>query len=87
MHQINAIENPAAQNSVEGLVDLPSDSSKDKWYVDDMETISEPPDAGEFDERNSDSTDYEEAFIKKKKKKTKVSGMFNTIFDDVIISC
>ena len=32
----------------------------------DWEHLSEPPDAGEIDQRNSDSSDYEETYIKRK---------------------
>lgn len=45
-----------------------AENSKEKWY-DDFEELDEPRDAGEIDERNSDSSDYEEAYIKRKKKK------------------
>ena len=40
-----------------------------------MGKLSEPPDAGEIDRRNSDSSDFEETYIKKKgKKKEKKAG-------------
>lgn len=42
-----------------------------KEYYEDWENISEPPDAGEIDDRNSDSSDFEETYIKKRKKKGK----------------
>jgi len=32
----------------------------------DWEHLSEPPDAGEIDQRNSDSSDFEETYIKRK---------------------
>jgi len=41
----------------------------------DWEHLSEPPDAGEIDQRNSDSSDFEETYIKRKtrRKDKKVS--------------
>lgn len=38
-------------------------------YYNEWENLSEPPDAGEIDHRNSDSSDFEETYIKKKAKK------------------
>lgn len=35
-------------------------------YYNDWENLSEPPDAGEIDQRNSDSSDYEETYVKRK---------------------
>ena len=66
MHQISAVENPAA-------VDTPTvidstETSKDKWY-EDMDILDEQPDAGELDNLHSDSSDYEETYVKKRKKK------------------
>ena len=49
-------------------------------YYDDWENISDPPDAGEIDDRNSDSSDFEETYIKKKKKKSKVSGVIIALY-------
>lgn len=73
MHHISAIENPAVKvDSIEPRDDIVSENSKDRWY-DEIENMSEPLDAGEIDERNSDSSDFEETYVKKKKKKTKVS--------------
>ncbi|KAG1651007.1 Zinc finger protein neuro-d4 [Nymphon striatum] len=44
------------------------DTSKESWYK-DFEDASEPPDAGEIEDPDSDFEDYEETYIKKKKKK------------------
>lgn len=46
------------------------DTSKESWYK-DYEDASEPPDAGEIEDPDSDFEDYEETYIKKKKKKVK----------------
>lgn len=45
-----------------------NDDSKDSWYK-DYEDMVEPPDAGEIDDPESDYEDYEEVFLKRKKKK------------------
>ena len=71
MHQISAVENPALRKDDEEKDSIAMETTKD-WY-DDIEDISEPPDAGEIDERNYDSSDFEiESYKKKKKKVTKV---------------
>ncbi len=62
-HKISAVENPALETVEE--------TSRDQWY-DDMDNLSDPPDAGEIDD-NSSSSDFEDTYIKKKKKKKKVS--------------
>ena len=56
------MENPA--------VEATEENSRDQWY-DDLDNLSEPPDAGEIDD-NSSSSDFEDTYIKKKKKKKKV---------------
>ena len=61
-HKISAVENPA--------VEATEENSRDQWY-DDLDNLSEPPDAGEIDD-NSSSSDFEDTYIKKKKKKKKV---------------
>lgn len=66
MHQINTVENPAICKEEEG--EKYSENSKDRWY-DDYDNLSEPPDAGEMVDDQSDISDYEETYIKKKKKK------------------
>jgi zinc finger protein ubi-d4 len=45
-------------------------------YYNDWENLSEPPDAGEIDQRNSDSSDFEETYIRRKgrRKDRKKSG-------------
>ena len=43
--------------------------AEDPW-----DDISEPLDAGEVDEQNSDNSDYEELYIKRKKKKGSHQG-------------
>jgi len=42
---------------------------EDLMYTNDWENSSEPLDAGEIDQRNSDSSDYEEIYIRKKAKR------------------
>ena len=69
MHQISAVENPAVKAAdMDSSVKDQDETSKDQWY-DDYDELDDPPDAGEIDERNSDSSDYEETYIKRKKKK------------------
>ncbi|XP_033735985.1 LOW QUALITY PROTEIN: zinc finger protein DPF3-like [Pecten maximus] len=70
MHQISTVENPAIRGEihVEDL-EYKSESSKDRWY-DEYDNLSEPPDAGEIVDDQSDISDYEETYIKKKKKKS-----------------
>jgi len=41
---------------------------RDEYYA-EWEHLSEAPDAGEADRRNSDNSDFEEALVKKKAKK------------------
>lgn len=70
MHNISAVENPAVVE-----VPLPPETKdlsvwKDEYY-DEWENLSEPPDAGEIDDRNSDSSDFEQTYTKKRKKKAK----------------
>lgn len=71
MHQISTVENPAAKTESEDIPDLKSETSKDKWY-DDYDAYMEPPDAGEICDDQSDFSDFEETYIKKRKKKGKV---------------
>lgn len=70
MHQISTVENPAAKTEVEDIPDLKSETSKDKWY--DYDEYMEPPDAGEMCDDQSDISDFEETYIKKRKRKGKV---------------
>ena len=69
-HKISAVENPAVETTEE--------NSRDQWY-DDLDNLSDPPDAGEIDD-NSSSSDFEDTYIKKKKKKKKVWVFFFSIF-------
>lgn len=62
MHQISTVENPAAR-----LEDEKADVSKD-WY-EEFDDLDEPPDAGEMVDDQSDISDYEETYIKRRKKK------------------
>ena len=57
--------------------DMANETSKDRWY-EEIDDLSDPPDAGEIDERNSDSSDYEETYVKRRKKK-KVMTTLNKI--------
>lgn len=69
LHQISAVENPAARfEDTTDSMDMMGESSKDRWY-DELENNSEPPDTGEFEDRQSDISDYEETLVKKKKRK------------------
>uniref|UniRef100_Q6DJ77 D4, zinc and double PHD fingers family 2 n=1 Tax=Xenopus tropicalis TaxID=8364 RepID=Q6DJ77_XENTR len=76
VHQISTVENPSivADNDSK---DLPYEEvSYREEYYNEWENLSEPPDAGEIDRRNSDSSDFEETYIKKKgKKKEKKVGL------------
>ena len=69
MHQISTVENPAVRDN-EDFPELRerSETSKDRWY-DDYDEYMEPPDAGEVCDDQSDISDFEDTFIKKKKKK------------------
>ena len=67
MHQISTVENPAIRKEEEEG-EYKSESSKDRWY-EDYDQLSEPPDAGEMVDDQSDISDFEETYIKKKKKK------------------
>ena len=79
LHQISTIENPAAKAAEsqsefprleQALTDSPQVSTSKYEYYDEWDNGSEPPDAGEIDDRNSDSSDFEETYIKKRKKKS-----------------
>lgn len=67
MHHISTVENPAVR--IEEETELKSESSKDRWYLEDYDNGSEPPDAGEIVDDQSDISDFEETFMKKRKKK------------------
>ena len=91
MHQISAVENPALKKvETEEEVVIPPDTyiaSKEKWY-DDLDTFSDPPDAGEIDDRLSDMSDYEEPYKKKKKKVRQVNINFCLIsINCLLLSC
>ncbi|XP_060553474.1 zinc finger protein DPF3-like isoform X2 [Ruditapes philippinarum] len=73
MHQISTVENPAARTEAEEFGDLKSETSKDKWY-DDYDEYMEPPDAGEMCDDQSDISDFEQEYIKKRKRKGKGGG-------------
>ena len=60
-HQITSVENPAVENGA--LKDA------EDHYYDEWDQLSEPPDAGEIDRRDSDSSDYEDSYSKRRKKK------------------
>ena len=69
MHQISTVENPAVKGGeTDDFPELRSETSKDRWY-DDYDEYMEPPDAGEVCDDQSDISDFEETFIKKKKRK------------------
>jgi len=46
----------------------------------DWEHLSEPPDAGEIDQRNSDSSDFEETYIKRKTRRKDKKVILSVIF-------
>lgn len=77
MHQISAVENPAV---IPTEPEVPPDPTpvlmieplKNDYY-DEWDDISDPPDAGEIDAHNSDSSDFEQTYIKKRKKKVKAN--------------
>ena len=70
MHQINTVENPAIrkEDTVELNTYMSAENSKEGWY-EDYDQLDEPLDAGEMVDDQSDISDYEETFIKRKKKK------------------
>ncbi|KAK2169652.1 hypothetical protein LSH36_8g10018 [Paralvinella palmiformis] len=76
MHQISAVENPAVvvKEDSRDQYEEPYKESYQYQYYDDWENLSEPLDAGEIEARHSDSSDFEETYIRKKKKKTKHKG-------------
>jgi len=74
MHQINAVENPAAPETPVVPEPVASTATWPQEYYDEWDNLSEPPDAGEIDDRHSDSSDYEQTYIKKKKKKPAKKG-------------
>lgn len=79
LQRISTAENPAIvgircnmEKQQSQTVDSPSrENSRDKWYVEDYDELDEPPDAGEIDDPNSDSSDFEDQFVKRKRKKNK----------------
>ena len=84
MHQISAVENPAVMPADTEVPPEPTpvvmlEPLKDEFY-DEWDDVSDPPDAGEIDAHNSDSSDFEQTYIKRKKRKVKgnVSVTFYT---------
>ena len=82
MHQISAVENPAVVPADPEVTREPTpvvmlQPLKDEYY-DEWDDVSDPPDAGEIDAHNSDSSDFEQTYIKKKKKKAKAT--VNNVF-------
>lgn len=82
MHQISAVENPAVVPADPEVTREPTpvvmlQPLKDEYY-DEWDDVSDPPDAGEIDAHNSDSSDFEQTYIKKKKKKAKAN--VNNVF-------
>jgi len=69
MHPISAMENPAVTADSDSKDVTFEEPSYREEYYNEWENLSEPPDAGEIDHRNSDSSDFEETYIKKKAKK------------------
>ena len=55
----------------------------------DWEHLSEPPDAGEIDQRNSDSSDFEETYIKRKtrRKDKKVISARSFVWCGITVIC
>jgi len=45
----------------------------------EWEHLSEPPDAGEIDQRNSDSSDFEETYIKRKTRRKDKKVIFTVV--------
>jgi len=79
VHQISTVENPAVSGpsgvaSNRGDDDIPelkSEASKEAW-LEDYDEYMEPPDAGEMCDDQSDISDFEDTYIKKRKRKGKV---------------
>lgn len=69
LHPISAIENPAVIADSDSKNVIFEEPVYREEYYNEWENLSEPPDAGEIDHRNSDSSDFEETYIKKKAKK------------------
>ncbi|CAG2247204.1 zinc finger protein ubi-d4 B-like isoform X2 [Mytilus edulis] len=76
MHQISTVENPAIR-----VEDEKNELSKDAWY-DEYDDIDEPPDAGEMVDDQSDISDFEETYIKRRKKKGPGRGRKKNIDKD-----
>ena len=83
MHQISAVENPAVstkEESREQYEEPYKEQSYGYQYYDDWDQLEEPLDAGEIDARHSDSSDFEDPYVKKKKKKPKVVCTYVVLF-------
>ncbi|XP_074649897.1 zinc finger protein ubi-d4-like [Tubulanus polymorphus] len=71
MHQINTVENPALKDDQGGEYDQ---MVKESGWYEDLDGFSDPPDAGEMEDRLSDYSDYEETYKKRRKKGTRGGG-------------
>jgi len=68
VHQITAVENPAMVEDTVRSTPVKEVTVTGEEYYEEWDQLSEPPDAGELD-RNSDSSDYEDSYTKRNKKK------------------
>lgn len=84
MHQISTVENPAMRQ-IEEDTEYKSENSKDRWY-DDYDDIDDLPDAGEMVDDQSDISDYEETYIKKRKKKGSTRGRKKNVDKEAMTS-
>ncbi|ESO85793.1 hypothetical protein LOTGIDRAFT_130246, partial [Lottia gigantea] len=62
------VQNTVEEESLHSHTDIIRNESQDRWYYEDYDVISDPPDAGEMVDDNSDISDYEDTIKKKKKK-------------------
>ncbi|XP_046570119.1 zinc finger protein ubi-d4-like isoform X1 [Haliotis rubra] len=82
MHQISAVENPAHRGKEDEDVLEQKAESQDRWF-EDFDMLSDPPDAGEMVDDQSDISDYEDT-IKKKKKKGPGRGRRKNVDKDLM---
>ena len=50
-----------------------------QYYYEDWDNVSEPLDAGEIEHRESDSSDFEDTYIKKKRRKKQAGGRVSNV--------
>lgn len=77
-HQITTVENTAVSGSEEVVpAAVCEETSKDVWYK-DYDELSDPPDAGEIEDADSDGDDYED-YSSRRSRKKKVNVVSNRL--------